>query len=142
MRRRRVAATLGEAIEVEPYTWHGALTAGDRIALVSRHFAHTVGVDELRGALAGMRPAAAIEHLQQVFAIRGGSGSDGMLAIEIAELGATETVHQLEPVRPAEPFAGLPDQSPVPLADAIGRGLPLGRRRRRGRAIGDRHGRS
>ncbi len=123
IRRRRVAGTLGEAIEVEPYTWHGALTAGDRIALVSRHFAHTVGVDELRTALAGMRPAAAIEHLQQVFAIRGGSGSDGILAIEIAELGATETVHQLEPVRPAEPFAGLPDQSPVPLADAIGRGL-------------------
>src|ERR687891_2412571 len=123
VRRRRVAATLGEAIEVEPYTWHGALAAGDRIALVSRHFAHAVGVDELRTALAGMRPAAAIEHLQQVFAIRGGSGSDGMLAIEVAELGATETVHQLEPVRPAEPFAGLPDQSPVPLADAIGRGL-------------------
>jgi hypothetical protein len=123
LRRRRVAATLGEAIEVEPFTWHGALAAGDRIALVSRHFAHTVGVDELRGALAEMRPAAAIEHLQQIFAIRGGSGSDGLLAIEIAELGATETVHQLEPVRPAEPFAGLPDQSPVPLADAIGRGL-------------------
>jgi serine/threonine protein phosphatase PrpC len=123
IRRRRVAATLGEAIEVEPYTWHGALTAGDRIALVSRHLAHTVGVDELRTALAGMRPAAAIEHLLQVFAIRGGSGSDGILAIEVAELGATETVHQLEPVRPAEPFAGLPDQSPVPLADAIGRGL-------------------
>jgi hypothetical protein len=123
LRRRRVAGTLGEAIAVEPYTWHGALTAGDRIALVSRHFAHAVGVDELRGALAGMRPAAAVEHLQQVFAIRGGSGSDGILAIEVAELGATETVHQLEPVRPAEPFAGLPDQSPVPLADAIGRGV-------------------
>ena len=121
--RRQVAATLGEAIEVEPYTWHGALAGGDRIALVSRHFAHTVGVDELRGALAGMRPAAAVEHLQQVFAIRGGTGSDGLLAIEIAELGATEAVHQLEPVRPSQPFAGLPDQSPVPLADAIGRGL-------------------
>ena len=123
VRQRRVAATLGEAIGVEPFTWHGALAAGDRIALVSRHFAHTIGVDELRGALAGMRPAAAIEHLQQVFAIRGGTGSDGMLAIEIAELSATQTVHQLEPVRPAEPFAGLPDQSPVPLADAIGRGF-------------------
>jgi hypothetical protein len=123
VRRRRVAATLGEALEVEPYTWHGGLAAGDRIALLSRHFAHTIGVDELKRALAEMRPGPAVEHLQQVFAIRGGSGSDGILAIEIAELGATETVHQLEPVRPAEPFAGLPDQSPVPLADAIGRGL-------------------
>ena len=79
--------------------------------------------DELKRSLALMRPAQAVEHLQQVFAIRGGSGSDGILAIEISELSATATTHQLEPVRPAEPFAGLPDQSPVPLADAIGRGL-------------------
>ena len=123
IRRRRVAATLGEALEVEPYTWQGGLAPEDRVGLVSRHFAQTVGVEELKNALAGMRPAPAVEHLQQVFAIRGGRGSDGILALEIAELPATATTHQLEPVRPAEPFAGLPDQSPVPLADAIGRGL-------------------
>ena len=123
VRRRRVAATLGEALEVEPYTWQGALAADDRIALVSRHFAHAVGVDELKGALATMRPSQAVEHLQRIFAIRGGSGSDGILAIEVTDLATTATTHHLEPVRPAEPFAGLPDQSPVPLADAIGRGL-------------------
>lgn len=123
VRQRRVAGTLGEALEVEPFTWHGGLAADDRIALVSRHFAHTVGVDELKQALATMRPAQAVEHLQHVFAIRGGSGSDGLLAIEVAELSVTTTTHQLEPVRPAEPFAGLPDQSPVPLADAIGRAM-------------------
>ena len=123
IRQRRVAGTLGEAIEVEPFTWHGALAAGDRIGLVSRHLAQTVGVDELKRALAEMRPSQAVEHLQHVFGIRGGSGSDGLLAIEITELPATATTHQLEPVRPAEPFAGLPDQSPVPLADAIGRSL-------------------
>ena len=123
IRRRRVAASLGEALEVEPYTWHGALATGDRIGLVSRHFAQTVGVDELKRSLAEMRPSQAVEHLQQVFAIRGGTGSDGMLAIEIDQLAATASTHHLEPVRPAEPFAGLPDQSPVPLADAIGRGL-------------------
>jgi serine/threonine protein phosphatase PrpC len=123
VRRRRVAATLGEALEVEPYTWQGALAPDDRIALVSRHFAHLVGVDELKRAVGSMRPAQAVEHLQQVFAIRGGSGSDGILVVEVMELPATATTHQLEPVRPAEPFAGLPDQSPVPLADAIGRGL-------------------
>jgi serine/threonine protein phosphatase PrpC len=123
VRQRRVAGTLGEALEVEPYTWQGGVAPDDRIALVSRHLAQTVGVDELKRSLAHMRPAQAVEHLQQVFAIRGGSGSDGILAIEINELSATATTHQLEPVRPAEPFAGLPDQSPVPLADAIGRGL-------------------
>ena len=124
IRRRRVAATLGEALEVEPFTWQGELATGDRIGLVSRHFAQTVGVDELQGGpRPTMRPSQAVEHLQQVFAIRGGTGSDGMLAIEMAELASTATTHQLEPVRPAEPLAGLPDQSPVPLADAIGRGL-------------------
>jgi hypothetical protein len=123
IRRRRVAATLGEALEVEPYTWQGALATDDRIALISRHFAHTVGVDELKAALASMRPGQAVEHLQHVFTIRGGTGSDGILAVEVTDLASTATTHHLEPVRPAEPFAGLPDQSPVPLADAIGRGL-------------------
>ena len=123
IRRRRVAATLGEALEVEPYTWKGALATDDRIALISRHFAHTVGVDELKAALATMRPGQAVEHLQHIFTIRGGTGSDGILAIEVTDLASTATTHHLEPVRPAEPFAGLPDQSPVPLADAIGRGL-------------------
>ena len=123
IRRRRVAATLGEALDVEPYTWKGALATDDRIALISRHFAHTVGVEELKAALATMRPGQAVEHLQHIFTIRGGSGSDGILAIEVTDLASTATTHHLEPVRPAEPFAGLPDQSPVPLADAIGRGL-------------------
>ena len=123
VRQRRVAATLGEALEITPYTWHGELTPGDRLALVSRNLAQVVGVDELKHALGGLRPAAAIEHLLQVFKIRGGRGSDGILALEILALAATATTYQLEPVRPAEPLAGLPDQSPVPLADAIGRGL-------------------
>ena len=123
IRQRRVAGTLGEALDVEPFTWEGGLAAGDRLALVSRHMAHTVGVGELKQALLAGRPSQAVEHLQRVFAIRGGSGSDGLLALEITELGATETTHHLDPVRPAEPLAGLPDRSPVPLADAIGRTL-------------------
>ena len=123
VRERRAAATLGEALEVDPYAWQGGLAAGDRIALLSRHLARTVGGEELKRALASMRPAQAAEHLQHVFAIHGGSGSDGLLVVEIAELAPTATAHHLEPVRPAEPLAGLPDQSPVPLADAIGRTL-------------------
>ncbi|HEX6474192.1 MAG TPA: hypothetical protein VF114_03780, partial [Candidatus Limnocylindria bacterium] len=123
VRQRRVAATLGEALEITPYTWKGELAPGDQMALVSRNLAQVVGVEELKHALATLRPAAAVEHLERLFQIRGGSGSDGILALEILELPATATTRQLEPVRPAEPLAGLPDQSPVPLADAIGRML-------------------
>lgn len=123
IRQRRVAASLGEALEVEPYTWEGELVADDRIALLSRNVAQVVGIDELKRGLALLRPSQAVEHLQHLFGIRGGTGSDGLLVVEVVELPLTATTHQLEPVHPAEPLAGLPDQSPVPLADAIGRGL-------------------
>lgn len=117
---RRVAATLGEALEIEPFTWQGELVPGDRLALLSRNLAHVVGIDELHDTLGSMHPVEAAAHLQHRFAERDGQGSDGLLLVEIEELAATATSHHLEPVRPAEPLAGLPDQSPVPLADAIG----------------------
>jgi len=126
LRERRVAESLGEALEIKPYTWEGELAAGDRVALLSRNVAQVVGVDEVQHALATLRPAAAVEHLHQLFQIRGGTGSDGLLAIELVELAATAATHQLEPVHPDEELAGLPDRSPVPLADAIGHLLHRG----------------
>ncbi|MEO8252461.1 MAG: hypothetical protein ABI578_08295 [Chloroflexota bacterium] len=120
LRERRVADSLGEALEIQPYTWEGELAPGDRLALLSRNMAQVVGVEELQRALGTLRPTAAVEHLHQLFQIRGGTGSDGLLAIEVVELGATATTHHLEPVHPHEELAGLPDRSPVPLADAIG----------------------
>ena len=126
VRERRVAESLGEALEIRPYTWQGELAAGDRVALLSRNVAQVVGVDEVQRALATLRPAAAVEHLHQLFRIRDGRGSDGLLAIELFELPATAATHQLEPVHPHEELAGLPDRSPVPLADAIGHLLHRG----------------
>jgi hypothetical protein len=126
VRERRVADTLGEALEIRPYTWQGELAAGDRVALLSRNVAQVVGVDEVQRALATLRPAAAVQHLHQLFQIRGGQASDGLLAIELIELAATAATHQLEPVHPHEELAGLPDRSPVPLADSIGQLLHRG----------------
>ena len=126
LRERRVAESLGEALEIRPYTWQGELAAGDRVALVSRNVAQVVGVEEVQQALTTLRPTAAVEHLHQLFLIRGGQGSDGLLAIELVELAATAATHQLEPVHPHEELAGLPDRSPVPLADAIGHLLHRG----------------
>src|SRR6187431_500945 len=128
VRQRRVAATLGEALEITPYTWKGELAPGDQMALVSRNLAQVVGIEELKHALATLRPAAAVEHVERLFQIRGGSGSDGILAIEILELPATATTRQLEPVRPAEPGA----------AGRCDRALPASHGRRHRRAAGRR----
>ncbi|MEP7081879.1 MAG: hypothetical protein ABI841_02760 [Chloroflexota bacterium] len=122
-RAREVATSAGEALHVEPYTWRGPLAAGDRIALVSRQLARVIGADELKRSLLEHRPSEAVGHLERLFASRGGTGSDGILALEIAEVPATRAPHALEAVHPAEPLAGLPDRSPVPLADAVGRAL-------------------
>jgi serine/threonine protein phosphatase PrpC len=119
-RARRVADSLGEALEIQPLTWEGELSPDDRLALLSRNVAQVVGTEEVQAALSTLRPTAAVEHMHQLFQIRGGAGSDGMLAIELVELAATTATHHLEPVRPHEELAGLPDRSPVPLADAIG----------------------
>ena len=119
-RMRRIADTLGEALEIRPYTWEGELSPDDRLALLSRDVAQVVGTDEVQTALSTLRPRAVVEHLHQLFQIRGGVGSDGMLAIELVEVAATTATHHLEPVHPHEELAGLPDRSPVPLADAIG----------------------
>lgn len=127
VRRRHLATSAGEAADVAPLAWRGPVAAGDRVALVSRHLARVVGADELKRALTTHRPAGAVEFLQHLHAARGGGGSDGVLALQIIEQPMTEPSHTLEPVRPADPLAGLPDRSPVPLADAIGQRLERGR---------------
>jgi len=121
IRETRVADTLGEALEITPFTWSGPLAPGDKIALLSRSLAQAVGNEELQQALTTLRPAAAAEHLDQLARMRDARAGAALLAVEMVEVGPTETVRQLEPVRPAEPLAGLPDRSPVPLADAIAR---------------------
>jgi hypothetical protein len=48
-----------------------------------------------------------------------GSGSDGAIAFEATEVSSTSRARALVPVRPAEPLAGAPDRSPIPLADNV-----------------------
>jgi hypothetical protein len=117
---RTVADSLGEALEIEPVTWSGELAHGDRVALVSRNLAEIVGAEDTRQALLRLRPGPAARELHALFRERGGTGSDGLLVIELNAISATATTHRLEPVRPADPLAGLADRSPVPGADAVG----------------------
>ena len=120
-RRRSVAATLGEALEVEPYTWQGEIVAADRLILVSRNLFQVVGEEELKRAALAERAASGVEELHRLFIARGGKGSDGLLVVEVVELPATALVRPLDPVYPRQPLAGLPDESPLPLAEGVGR---------------------
>ena len=66
-----------------------------------------------------LHPQSAMEHLHHRFIAADGTGSDGAIAFEATEVSATTKQRKLVPVKPAEPLAGTPDRSPIPLADSV-----------------------
>lgn len=108
--------------DLEPEVWRGDLSVGDSLCLVSANLVARVGTDTLKDALVTLHPQSAVEHLHAAFVAADGTGSDGAVAIEAAELGVTQKVRTLVPVRSAEPLAGAPDRSPIPLADSVSAG--------------------
>ncbi len=109
--------------EVAPEVWRGEIAVRDSLVLVSSNLAAKLGPDELKDAVVTLHPQAAMEHLHHRFVAAGGAGSDAALAIEAGEVSSTTHRGRLVPVRPPEPLAGLPDRSPIPLADSVGGGL-------------------
>ena len=103
------------ATELVPEVWRGELNVGDSLCLVSANVMARVGADALKDALVTLHPQSAIEHLHARFVAADGKGSDGAVAFEATEVGATFKQKTLVPVRPAEPLAGAPDKSPIPL---------------------------
>jgi hypothetical protein len=127
------------ARELEPDVWRGEINVGDQLALVSPNVMGRLGPDELKDALVTLHPQPAIEHLHRRFAETGGAGSDGGLVLEAAEVAVTRSSRTLVPVKPPEPLAGLPDRSPIPLADTVSGGVAAaqaGARRARSAAGG------
>ena len=109
--------------EVAPEVWRGEIAVRDSLVLVSSNLTARLGPDELKDAVVTLHPQAAMEHLHHRFVAAGGSGSDAALALEAREVSATTHRGRLIPARPPEPLAGLPDRSPIPLADSVGGGL-------------------
>jgi hypothetical protein len=105
--------------DLEPDVWRGELAVGDSLCLVSANVVARVGTDALKDALVTLHPQSAVEHVHARFVAADGSGSDGAVAFEASEVGATHRSKTLVPVRPAEPLAGAPDRSPIPLADSV-----------------------
>ena len=104
---------------LEPEVWRGEVTVGDSLVLISPNIVARLGADELKDAMVTLHPQSAMEHLHQRFKGADGSGSDGAIAFEATEVAPTSRGRTLVPVRPAEPLAGAPDRSPIPLADNV-----------------------
>jgi hypothetical protein len=104
---------------LEPEVWRGEVTVGDSLVLISPNIVARLGADELKDAMVTLHPQSAMEHLHQRFRAADGSGSDGAIAFEATEVAPTTRGRTLVPVRPAEPLAGAPDRSPIPLADNV-----------------------
>ena len=104
---------------LEPEVWRGEVTVGDSLVLISPNIVARLGADELKDAMVTLHPQSAMEHLHQRFKAADGSGSDGAIAFEATEVAPTSRGRTLVPVRPAEPLAGAPDRSPIPLADNV-----------------------
>jgi hypothetical protein len=105
--------------ELEPDVWRGEIAVGDSLVLISPNVMAKLGPDELKDAMLTLHPQSAMEHLHHRFAAADGSGSDGAIAFEATEVSSTSRTRMLVPVRPAEPLAGVPDRSPIPLADNV-----------------------
>ncbi len=104
---------------LEPDVWRGEITVGDSLVLISPNIVARLGADELKDAMLTLHPQSAMEHLHGRFRAADGSGSDGAIAFEATEMAPTSRARTLVPVRPAEPLAGAPERSPIPLADNV-----------------------
>lgn len=117
--RERGLPSLG----LEPDVWRGEISVGDSLVLVSPNVMTRLGPEELKDAMVTLHPQPAMEHLHHRFVAADGRGSDAMIAFEATEVASTHRSRTLVPVRPAEPLAGAPDRSPIPLADNVSGGV-------------------
>jgi hypothetical protein len=107
------------AADLEPDVWRGEINVGDQLLLASPNISERLGADQLKDALVTLHPQSAVERLHQRYVEAGGTGSDGAIALEVAEVAASRSGRAPVPVRPAEPLAGTPDRSPIPLVDSV-----------------------
>ena len=104
-----------------PEVWHGEITAGDCLILMSPNVTRRIGLGPIQDAVLQLHPQAAVEEIHRQFGSGslGTTGGDGMLLIEATEVAATHKTAPLKPVWPADPMAGAPERSPIPLADTV-----------------------
>jgi hypothetical protein len=105
----------------DPEVWHGDLLAGDSLILISPNATRRIGLAPIQEAVIQLHPQVAIEqiHRQLTGGGLGVSGGDGMIALEADEVSVTQKTQPLKPVWPSDSLAGVPERSPIPLADSV-----------------------
>ncbi len=105
----------------DPEVWHGDLLAGDSIILISPNATRRIGLAPIQDAVIQLHPQVAIDqiHRQLAGGGLGVAGGDGMLALEADEVPVTQKSQPLKPVWPSDSLAGVPDHSPIPMADSV-----------------------
>jgi hypothetical protein len=108
-----------------PEVWHGEITAGDCLILMSPNVTRTIGLGPIQDAVLQLHPQAAVEQIHRQFGSGslGSTGGDGLLFIEATEVALTHKAAPLKPVWPGDSMAGAPDHSPIPLADTVAGGV-------------------
>jgi hypothetical protein len=104
-----------------PEVWHGEITMGDCLVLVSPNVTRRIGLGPLQDAVGQLHPQAAVDQIQRQFGSGGlgATGGDGMLIVEATEVASTHRASPLKPVWPNDALAGSPERSPIPLADTV-----------------------
>jgi hypothetical protein len=105
----------------DPEVWHGDLLAGDSIILISPNATRRIGLAPIQEAVIQLHPQVAIEqiHRQLAGGGLGVAGGDGMIALEADEVAVTQKTQPLKPVWPSDSLAGVPQHSPIPLAESV-----------------------
>ena len=115
-----------EAID-GPEVWHGEITAGDCLMLISPNVTRRVGLGPIQDAVLQLHPQAAVEQIHRQFGSGslGSTGGDGLLFVEATEVASTHKAAPLKPVWPGDSMSGAPDHSPIPLADTVVGGVAV-----------------
>jgi len=105
----------------DPEVWHGDLLAGDSVILISPNATRRIGLAPIQEAVIQLHPQVAIDqiHRQLAGGGLGVAGGDGMIALEADEVSVTQKSQPLKPVWPSDSLAGVPERSPIPLAESV-----------------------
>jgi hypothetical protein len=108
-----------------PEIWHGEITMGDCLILISPNVTQRIGLGPIQDTVGQLHPQGAVDQIHRQFGSSslGSTGGDGLIVVEATEVSSTHRAQPLKPVWPSDSLAGAPERSPIPLADTVVGGM-------------------